>query len=590
VTDFRRPDLDLWDEEDDGEDQRPTIVSERPPAPAGLPPLARMSLAQRLIAKGELEDSEDLKAALLAQRQGTKGARPAPAAATGRQVSPPSPIETAAREAADGRDSTEILDEQELDLMRLSEPGAPSRFDGAAGPLDAARPLSAPLPQTARLTEPFEAAQRPRQAAEEPHEALLVRPRTQPGVPRPHLSARAPEGARGANVNAELPAEATEVRPPAALTGPGLRAQARAATDAELPREASALHRMDQVGDDPQFRRHPQMSEEDFVPTRLARRPRSQAPATQRVPPEILETPVFRDREITERISIPPLATSIAPATRTVRPNLRPQKGMGGWQLALVAMLLIGAGLGVARLRRESAAAALTARVRSAVSAALEPSRAAEVIAQADPQAAPEPTVAPAQADPAPAEPAGMAQAGLGDPASELAQAVADAERAQRKGRAAQEPSGAKLTGSRAELRAARAAEGPASNPAQAPASAAVRAPAADEARVPSDPASRPAAKPAQESASDLAAQPSREQVRAALDAVIPELQKCTGNQHGTADVTMTVRSAGVVSYAVVAGSFAGTPEGSCIARTVKLAKFPPFSEPSMRVSYPFEL
>jgi hypothetical protein len=577
VTDFRRPDLDLWDEEDDGEDQRPTIVSERPPAPAGLPPLARMSLVQRLIAKGELEEGEEWKAALAAQRQGEKGARTPPAAATGRTLAPPSPMEMAARQAADGRDSTEILDDHELDLMRLSEPGAPSRFDGAAAALDTARPLSAPLPQNARLTEPFEPVQRPLQAADEPHEALLVRPRTQPGVPHPRA-------------NAELPSEATEVRPPAALSEPGWRGQARASTGAELPREASALHRMDEVGDDTQLRRHPQMSEEDFVPTRLARRPRSQAPAMQRVPPEILETPVFRDREITERISIPPLATSIAPATRTVRPNLRAQKGMGAWQLALVAMLLIGAGLGVARLRRESAAAALTARVRSAVSAALEPSRAAEVIAQPDAPAAPE---RPATlAEPAPVEPA-VAQAGLPDPASELAQAVAEAERGQRTRRAAQEPSGAKATRSRAEQGAAPAAEGPASTPASTPAeaqaSAAAREPAAA-VRDASDTARRSDVSSGTPGATNLPAQPSRDDVRAALNAVIPELHKCTGSQHGTADVTMTVRSAGVVSYAVVAGSFAGTPEGSCIARTVKLAKFPAFSEPSVRVSYPFEL
>ena len=52
----------------------------------------------------------------------------------------------------------------------------------------------------------------------------------------------------------------------------------------------------------------------------------------------------------------------------------------------------------------------------------------------------------------------------------------------------------------------------------------------------------------------------------------------------------MIVRSRGVVSYAMVSGSFAGTPEGSCIARSVKLAKFPAFSDPSVRVNYPFEL
>jgi hypothetical protein len=67
-------------------------------------------------------------------------------------------------------------------------------------------------------------------------------------------------------------------------------------------------------------------------------------------------------------------------------------------------------------------------------------------------------------------------------------------------------------------------------------------------------------------------------------------VQQCAGNLRGVAQLDVTVASNGSVTHAVVAGDFAGTPEGSCIARTVKLAKFPAFSEPSVRVSYPFEL
>ncbi|HTU60694.1 MAG TPA: hypothetical protein VMF89_19715, partial [Polyangiales bacterium] len=76
MTDFRRPDLDLW-EEDDAEDGRPTIVSERPAAPTGgkttkasektipfgtspverkTPEVQRSSLVQRLIEQGALEE------------------------------------------------------------------------------------------------------------------------------------------------------------------------------------------------------------------------------------------------------------------------------------------------------------------------------------------------------------------------------------------------------------------------------------------------------------------------------------------------------------------------------------------------------
>jgi hypothetical protein len=524
-----------------------------------------MSLVQRLIAKGELEDSWELRAALAAQRQhasakaGNAGTAPTARASH----APPrlSPMEAAARQAADGRDSTEILDEHELDRLRLSEPPSAAVLDRAAAALDqaavaaldSATSLSAPFPQVAR---PAQRAEQP--AAEEPHEALLVRPRTQPGVLQPaRVEAQSPmrepssvaARARTRGEDSEEGAEPT-VRERVALAEP------------------SALLRAAELADDARLRQHPQMSDEDFVPTRMARR--SLVPAAQRVPPEILETPVFRDREITERISVPPLASSLAPASRTVRPHLRPQKGMGGWQLALVAMLLIGAGLGVARLRRESAAATLTARVRSAVAAALEPSPVAEVIAQpvlqppaqpapATSAAAPEPNLV---ADSAAVEPA-PAPAALPAPVTEG--------RAARKARAAQESPGRARAADEALLAQLDSAREPAS-----------------QARESSEPAGRAAA--AAPSASDLPPQPSRDDVRAALRAVIPDLQKCTGALHGTADVTMTVRSAGVVSYAVVAGSFAGTPEGSCIARTVKLAKFPAFSEPTVRVSYPFEL
>jgi hypothetical protein len=62
------------------------------------------------------------------------------------------------------------------------------------------------------------------------------------------------------------------------------------------------------------------------------------------------------------------------------------------------------------------------------------------------------------------------------------------------------------------------------------------------------------------------------------------------GDRHGVAEVTLTVRPAGFVSYAVVSGAYAGTSEGSCIARAVRAAKFPAFSDPTLRVTYPFEL
>jgi hypothetical protein len=40
----------------------------------------------------------------------------------------------------------------------------------------------------------------------------------------------------------------------------------------------------------------------------------------------------------------------------------------------------------------------------------------------------------------------------------------------------------------------------------------------------------------------------------------------------------------------VVGGDFAGTPEGSCIARVARTAQFVRFAKPRFRVIYPFSL
>jgi hypothetical protein len=83
---------------------------------------------------------------------------------------------------------------------------------------------------------------------------------------------------------------------------------------------------------------------------------------------------------------------------------------------------------------------------------------------------------------------------------------------------------------------------------------------------------------------------PSRDAVVTALDAVAPAVRACTHGQRGIAQVDLTVTNAGKVSHAVVAGDFAGTPEGTCIARAVRGARFAPFQKPMFRVVYPFSL
>ncbi len=88
----------------------------------------------------------------------------------------------------------------------------------------------------------------------------------------------------------------------------------------------------------------------------------------------------------------------------------------------------------------------------------------------------------------------------------------------------------------------------------------------------------------------DLPDIPSREDVLAALAPIRAAVRACARDMHGTAQLDVTVANTGFVTYAVVGGDFAGTPEGSCIARAARGAQFVPFKKPRFRVIYPFSL
>ncbi len=88
----------------------------------------------------------------------------------------------------------------------------------------------------------------------------------------------------------------------------------------------------------------------------------------------------------------------------------------------------------------------------------------------------------------------------------------------------------------------------------------------------------------------DLPDAPDRDSVAAALRAVQPLVEACYQEQHGVATVEITVGSSGRVRSALVTGFFAGTAEGSCIARAVRRARFPRFSQDTFLVTYPFQL
>ena len=83
---------------------------------------------------------------------------------------------------------------------------------------------------------------------------------------------------------------------------------------------------------------------------------------------------------------------------------------------------------------------------------------------------------------------------------------------------------------------------------------------------------------------------PTRQEVLDALEPLRPAVERCAHGQRGIAQLDITVVNTGVVTHAVVAGDFAGTPEGSCMALAARDAKFAPFQKPRFRVIFPFSL
>ncbi len=120
---------------------------------------------------------------------------------------------------------------------------------------------------------------------------------------------------------------------------------------------------------------------------------------------------------------------------------------------------------------------------------------------------------------------------------------------------------------------------------AESAAASAPEAASAAEAASASEAASAPEAAP-----EDLRAAPSREEVQRALDAVRPGVAECAAGAPGLVTVEVTVGSSGRVRSALVHGVFAGTPEGSCMARAVRRARFPRFTDESVTIRYPYRL
>ncbi len=163
--------------------------------------------------------------------------------------------------------------------------------------------------------------------------------------------------------------------------------------------------------------------------------------------------------------------------------------------------------------------------------------------------------------------------------------------------RVAAEPTVEAVAAAEAPAGGGHAAEGSMASMASAPVEAesvrrARRAPAAD---TPAGPAAqerprmaRGMASPAPVMATNVT--PSRTEVTRVLRAIQPAVSACANGRTGIVTVNITVASSGRIRNAVVQGEFAGTRQGTCVARAVRRARFSPFQQDSFSVRYPFRL
>jgi predicted Zn finger-like uncharacterized protein len=103
----------------------------------------------------------------------------------------------------------------------------------------------------------------------------------------------------------------------------------------------------------------------------------------------------------------------------------------------------------------------------------------------------------------------------------------------------------------------------------------------------------KPAAKPAAAAAASESLQPTptRDDVLAAMKGVTPAVQACGGSESGVAMTKVGVAGpTGKVATVEVGGQFANSPVGTCVAKEVRKAKFPKFSQPTFSFSYPFKI
>jgi hypothetical protein len=104
--------------------------------------------------------------------------------------------------------------------------------------------------------------------------------------------------------------------------------------------------------------------------------------------------------------------------------------------------------------------------------------------------------------------------------------------------------------------------------------------------------AKRGGAKPSSvnEPAGDMPEVPNRGVVVQRLESVRSSVQACASGRSGVADLDITIANNGTVMHVLVGGDFAGTTQGSCIARAVREARFPTFKQDRLRILYPYAI
>jgi hypothetical protein len=88
----------------------------------------------------------------------------------------------------------------------------------------------------------------------------------------------------------------------------------------------------------------------------------------------------------------------------------------------------------------------------------------------------------------------------------------------------------------------------------------------------------------------DIPQTPSRTDVLHKLEAVRPSVRACAAGRSGVADLDITVAHSGVVTHVLVGGDFAGTTQGTCIARAVREARFDSFKQERFRLLFPYAI